>query len=457
MGKTPNEKRAVRNQGGVGKEPVSRKKTTSLQFFKPAAKPARRPPAQRECVIDVEKLSAEGRGLGYHDGKPVFVTGVLPGERARVRIHTDKREFAEAQLLELLRSAPQRQPAPCALFGRCGGCQLQALSYAAQVQHKQQVLRRLLGEFGALAWDEPILAAPWSYRHRARLSVGRDAQGRPLLGFKSEHSHAVVAVERCPVLDERLQPWLRQLPGWLAQLPHWQRLREIVIAVDADDRIAMSWEAEPALALADRERLQSLAAEAGIAFGKDMEPLRYAIPGQQLDFRYLPQDFTQVNPAVNDLLVARCMQWLEPGADDRIADFFCGLGNFSLALAHAAQTLIGFESVPAMVERAGANAARAELRNIRFETADLFSETLSLPRDIDKALLDPPRAGAKELCRQLARSQLKRMVYVSCNPHTLARDLGILAKGAFVPRKAALVDMFPQTGHIETVVLLERK
>jgi len=437
---------------------MAKKKPTTLRFFKPAAQAPMPSRAQRECVVDIERLSAEGRGLGFWEGKPVFVAGALPGERVRARVHTDKREWREAELIEVQAPAPARAAAPCELFGRCGGCQLQMLPYAAQVAHKQQVLERLLAPFAAsLQWQEPLLAEAFAYRHRARLSVGRDAAGKPLLGFKSAHSHDVVAVPACPVLDRRLQALLRQLPAWLEALPHWQRIREIVIAVDAQDRLAMACDAQPPLALADRELLEGFAREADVAYGKNLEPLHYAIPGQHIDFLFLPKDFTQVNPAINDRLVTLCLQWLEPAPDDRIADFFCGLGNFSLALARRAGTVTGLESVAEMVARAGANAARLGLDHARFQALDLFDETPALPPAINKAVLDPPRAGAKALCRQLASVKtLERVVYVSCNPQTLARDLAMLAEGGLLPRRAALVDMFPQTGHSEAVVLLSR-
>lgn len=435
----------------MGKKPSGR-----LRFFKPAAKPVQPARSPAELDITVERQSAEGRGIGFFEGRPVFVAGVLPGERARVRVYTDKREFIEAQLLELFDAAPERQTPPCELFGRCGGCQLQMLPYGPQVEHKQNVLKRLLAGFDTLRWSEPLLAEPWHYRHRARLSVTHDAAGAPQVGFKSAHSHAVVPVPACPVLDERLQPLLRALPQWLARLPHWQRVREIIIAVDAGGRIAVSLETQPALARADRDLLEVLAAEAHIVFGEATESLRYAIPSQGIDFQFGPRDFTQVNPGINDQLVARCLDWLEPGGDDHIADFFCGLGNFSLALAQRAGCVVGVESVAAMVARAGGNAARLGLSNVRFVQADLFAEALVLPAGINKAVLDPPRAGAKELCRHLAKTRIERLVYVSCNPQTLARDLGILVEGGLKVSRASLVDMFPQTGHSEVVVLLER-
>lgn len=425
---------------------MSRKRAAAPRFFKPAARP---PAPPREFELAVEKLSAEGRGLGFHQGKAVFAGGCLPGERVRVRVLAERREFIEAELVEVLRAAPQRQPPACALFGRCGGCQLQMLGHPAQLVHKQQVLERLLAPFGPLDWEPPLQAAPLHYRHRARLSVAGDSGGVPQLGFKSAHSHRVVAVTACPVLDARLQPLLERLPGWLAQLRHWRRLQEVLIAVADEGRLALR--VEPALPAADCERLAQLAGGAGVDVDGDALPY----PGAPA-LRFRPGDFTQVNPAVNAQLTARCAAWLQPQAGDAIADFFCGLGNFALALAPGAGRVLGYEGDAGMVARAAANAAAAGLDNARFEVLDLFAEALSLPRRFDKVLLDPPRAGARALCVQLARTPPARLVYVSCNPHTLVRDLEILVGGGLRLRRAVLVDMFPHTGHIEAAVLLER-
>ena len=423
-------------------------------FFKPPKKSRAPRAASAESVLRIERLSAEGRGMAFVAGKPVFVPHCLPGETVRARIDVDKREYAEAQLLEVLESSKQREAARCAVFGECGGCQLQMLDYTRQVEHKTQTLQHLLAPFAPRHWDEPLLAGPWHYRHRARLAVSADAQGKPQLAFKSAGSHRSVAVRHCDIVDRRLLPLLEQVPRWLAQLSRWRSIEEIVLVVDSAGQLALAYRAEAAFPAADRALLQQLTRAAGVGLAD--AALRYEIPGQAVTLEFRARDFTQVNPAINELLVGRSIDWLEPAAGERIADFFCGLGNFALPIARRGAVVTGYEASAEMVARAARNADEAGMTSAAFEVADLFERIPALPADAYKAVLDPPRAGAKLLCEQLASSPLRTVVYVSCNPHTLVRDLRALTGAGFAVERAALVDMFPQTGHIEAMVLCRR-
>lgn len=433
--------------------PLKQKPKSGPRFFKPA--PKTKKIEQRLLEITIERLSDEGRGIGFLNGKVVFVAGALPRERAKVRVLDEKRNLIEAELIELVERSPQRIEPKCPLFGRCGGCQLQMLDDNAQLDHKQQMLKRLLAPVvGNAQWEQPLVAGAWSYRHRARLAVSA-VDDKPVVGFKGANSHQVIPVPACPILDERLQPLLDGLPQWLAQLSQWRRVEEILIAVDADGQLALDWNIQRASPKADAEKLQALAQAAGVICGP-AAALRYDVPAANNEFNFSVRDFTQVNPAINDQLVQRAFEWLAPTEPDRIADLFCGLGNFTLPLARIAQSVVGYESSAAMVVRAGANATTRANRSM-FEVLDLFSAAEKLPDQFDKVLLDPPRAGAKAVCEQLAKSkQVKRIVYVSCNPQTLVRDLGILTAGGFIVERAALVDMFPQTGHCEAIVQLNR-
>lgn len=392
--------------------------------------------------------------MAFVDGKPVFVAHCLPGEVVRACMEDDRREFATARLLEVVEASAERHAPRCPVFGDCGGCQLQMLDYAAQVDHKRRTLEHLLAPFAPRHWDTPLLGEPWHYRHRLRLGICADASGQPLPGFKSANSHRIVPVRHCDIADRRLLPLLQALPQWLAQLRKWRQLEEIVLAVDSDGQLALAYTAAAAFPATDRAQLAQLARAAGVGLAD--APLAYAVPGQDVRLEFRARDFTQVNPAVNDALVARCMEWLKPGAGDEVADFFCGLGNFSLPIARRAARVTGYESSAEMVARAAHNAAANGMGNAQFVVRDLFAEAPPLPPTLRKALLDPPRAGAKLLCQQLAQAKLDAVLYVSCNPHTMVRDLQALTAGGYAVHRAALVDLFPQTGHIEAMVLLVR-
>lgn len=435
---------------------MTKRKSSGPLFFKPARTSVNKA-LQSEVTVVVERLSGEARGMAFHNGKPLFIANTLPGEKVRARVTLDKREYAEAELREIIEPAAQRIAPRCELFGRCGGCALQMLDYTAQLRHKAAALTHTLQAHIA-SLDEPIVADPWHYRHRARLTVAENPAGEnngaPVVGFKAANSHRVIAVPACAILDARLQRLLVKLPQWLAQLTQWRRIEEIRLAIDGAGTLALAWSTRRALPAADVNTLNALCAAENIRIDK-RAALVYTVPSQNTAFDFSLDDFTQVNPAINDQLVARALEWLQPSSDENIADFFCGLGNFTLPLAKRAARATGYEIAAAMVARAAAGAEG--VANIEFRAADLYAENTAIADAYAAALLDPPRAGAKALCESLAKTKkLRRLVYVSCNPQTLIRDIDILARGGFRVERAALVDMFPQTGHIEAIVRLHR-
>lgn len=440
---------------------MTKRKNTGPLFFKPERSSKTKTP-QGDVTVVIDKLSGEGRGMAFHNGKPLFIPNTLPGENVRAAITLEKREYAEGQLRDIIRAADERIAPRCELFGRCGGCDLQMLDYSAQLEHKSQTLTRLLKKY-IDGLSEPIVASPWHYRHRARFTIGEN-NGKPVLGFKAANSHRVIAIAACTILDERLQPLLAKIPLWLEALENWRRIDEIRLAIDSHGKIALSWDAKRALSANDEDLLIEFCEAEQILCEEDAK-LEYRVPSQNTTFDFSLDDFTQVNPAINDQLVARALAWLQPPrneniGDETIADFFCGLGNFSLPLARHAKHVVGYEIGTAMVKRATANASG--FVNLEFRAADLYAGDAAIAdvRISDgyaAALLDPPRAGAKALCERLSPIKtLRRIVYVSCNPQTLIRDIDILVRGGFSVHRAALVDMFPHTGHIEAIVSLQR-
>ena len=434
-------------------------------------------------TVLVSALDQEGRGITRIDGKAVFVEGALIGEEVRIEIIRRKPSYDLARAIEIVRASPSRVEPLCPHFGVCGGCSLQHLDAAAQVAAKQRVLEDALWHIGRLRADEllaPIHGPSWGYRQRARLSV-RDVpkKGGVLVGFHERKSSFVTDMRCCPVLPPHvssLLPALRELIGGLSLRDRLPQI-ELAVGEEAEDGsgnealvlrnlAAPSGADEQALrAFADRHGVRLYLQPAGPASVQAFHPparrLSYALPdfGVRIDFQ--PTDFTQVNVAMNRMLVRRAIGLLEPARGEAIADFFCGLGNFSLPIARRGANVVGVEGSEPLLRRARANAqANALADHARFVRADLFEATaasVAALGPVDKALLDPPREGAIALVKALIETRLSRVVYVSCNPATLARDAAVLVnQQGFSLRAAGIVNLFPHTAHVESVALFIR-
>ena len=420
----------------------------------------------------IEDLDHDGRGVGRVEDKVVFVAGALPGERVRFRYTKGGRRYDQGEVEEVLTPSPDRVDPPCPVFGLCGGCSLQHLAGEAQVAAKQRWLRDNLERVAGLepgAWLPPIDGPHWGYRAKARLSIRRVRNKGVLVGFRERASSFVTQMDACPVLEPRLDALIEPLQELVAGMSRPDRVPQAeVAATDGDAVVVVRHLTE--LTEADRARLRAFQEAHGVLVetqakgpetARPLDPERpaslfYELPDFGVTLHFRSTDFVQVNREVNRQLVARAVDQLDPAPGERILDLFCGIGNFSLPLARSGATILGLEGEGALVERAGANAAANGLEAATdFRTADLETVPLAeIPgvREAEKVLLDPPRSGAVEAAKQLAGDlRPRRIVYVSCNPATLARDAGVLAHSGYRLAAAGIANMFPHTAHVESV------
>ncbi|MBB5188532.1 23S rRNA (uracil1939-C5)-methyltransferase [Zhongshania antarctica] len=431
-------------------------------------KPAKKPKSALDTAVlklHIDSLADDGRGVARHDNKVVFVGGVLPNETVDAQYVRRHKRYDEAKLLAVSTPAEQRVDAICPVYQRCGGCQLQHLKYPSQVSFKQERLQRVLAAASANTETATLPAAitgsEFGYRHRARLSYHNG-----VLGFKAQASHNLIGVESCPLLAAELNGVLSQSAAAIAEFLGDKTTAEVVLSLSDDGRVALKIkkegfvDAKRSAVLAEKlvapAFLHSIEGSKGAAWRGENAPLSYPV-SEALSLPFQPSDFTQVNIAVNQQMIQQCMAWLKPESGELISDYFCGLGNFSLALASASARVIGVDVGKAMLRRANQQAETLGLA-IEYRNADLFdAENIVLDVASHKVLLDPPRAGAKALCEVLAQSKtVQTIVYVSCDPATLARDLAILQEGGFAVADAVMADMFPQTYHLESLVHLTR-
>jgi 23S rRNA (uracil1939-C5)-methyltransferase len=431
----------------------------------------------------ITALDQEGRGIARVGGKAMFVEGALIGERVAVEVLRRKPSYELARVTELFVASAARTTPACRYFGTCGGCSLQHLDPAAQVAVKQRVLEDALWHIGRVRPDEllpPIHGMPWGYRHRARLSV-RDVPGKGgvLVGFHERKSSFVADMTSCLVLPPRISALLPELRTLIEALSLRNRLPQIELAIgdgaagaDPVDALVLrnlapfsSDDEQTLVAFAERHEVDLYIQPGGPASVRPLCPparrLAYTLPDFGVTIDFAPIDFTQVNASMNRVLVRRAIALLEPRPGEAIADFFCGVGNFTLPIARRCATVLGVEGSRELVRRADANALNNGLADrTRFLVADLFAATRASIESLgplDKVLLDPPREGAIALVKALPEERLTRIVYVSCNPATLARDASVLVQQrGFALRAAGVANMFPHTAHVESIALFTR-
>ncbi|MGB4858361.1 MAG: 23S rRNA (uracil(1939)-C(5))-methyltransferase RlmD [Dokdonella sp.] len=429
-----------------------------------------------EADVDITNLSHDGRGVARIGEKIVFVIGALPGERARIRVVRGHRHFDEAEVVELLSRSPDRIEPRCPHFGTCGGCALQHLSSEKQIASKQQVLAEnfiRIGKVEPKEWLPTLSDQPWGYRRKGRLSVKWvDKKEKALVGFRENDSRFVADLRECHTLLPEVGMRLADISQLIGSLDAKREIAQIEIAA-GDDTVALVFRHLVPLTDADRERLtvfgqrcslaillQSKGPETVVPLWPETVDLSFRLPDHDLEIAFKPLDFVQVNAGMNRRMLASAIGLLDPQPTDRVLDLFCGLGNFTLPIARRVASVVGVEGESNLVKRADENARRNGLTNAEFVTADLFADQRGSDwtrRDYDKLLLDPPRSGAAQVLEYLPRKSVKRVVYVSCHPASLARDAGTLVnQHGFHLVKAGVMDMFPHTAHVESIALFER-
>jgi 23S rRNA (uracil1939-C5)-methyltransferase len=429
--------------------------------------------------VTVESLDHEGRGIAHCEGKVIFIEGALPGERVTYSSYRKKPGFEMAQVVDIIKPSFMRVTPRCPHFGVCGGCSMQHLEPRAQVAAKQRVLEDNLWHIGKVKPQSmlpPVYGMPWGYRQRARLSVRRvEKKGKTLVGFHEKRSSFVADMQRCEILPPNIGGMLPELALLMDSLTIRDRLPQIEVAC-GDDVDALVLRILEPLAESDEKLLRRFADAHGVQFwlqskGPDtVQPfypldapqLAYRLPQFDIEMPFAPTEFTQVNHQLNRVMVARALRLLDPQPGERIADFFCGLGNFTLPIARSGAAVLGIEGSPALVRRAQQNAEHNRLSaNAKFAAMNLFeidAPVLEKMGAFDKWLVDPPRDGAVELMKTIGDRGPQRIVYVSCNPATLARDAAVLvqAKG-YQLAAAGVMNMFPQTSHVESIAVFVKE
>lgn len=441
------------------------------RIFKPAKKTKSQSQEKAPGRLTIDSLSLEGRGVARHQNKTVFVAGALPGETVTVSHYRRHKRYSECETRDILTNSEQRVEPFCAAYARCGGCQLQHLAETPQLQLKQRaLLEQLEHQLGLSNFEVlPAVESTQAYRSRARIGVSKAGK----LGFRQKQSSELVDIDACPILERELQSVWRNLQGWLESCERRPKLGHIEL-VRGDSSAAVVLRVLETLNADQTQKLRSVipvgwqcwlqASRGGNLTdleGHELDPrLIYTLPASDIELRFHPGDFVQVNRDVNRKMVAQALDWLKLEPTDTVLDLFCGIGNFTLPIARKVQRVVGVEGVDAMVQRGRENAEHNSLDNVYFKALDL--EQADLGRRLqqlgcNKFLLDPPRAGARQVCENGAFESMSRGVYVSCNPASFIRDAKALQEQGFQLKQLRVLDMFPHTAHVETMALFEKE
>lgn len=424
---------------------------------------------KQRITVTIEDLDPFGQGVARHNGKAMFVSGALPGEQAEVMVVEDKRQFSRAKAKKIMQPSAQREKPRCVHFGVCGGCQQQHAAIALQEDSKARALSRMLSRDAPLPVqvNEIISGNTWGYRRRARLGLQwQPKQQRLQMGFRQAASNDLVELTQCPILVPELEALLQPLHRCLSSLQAARRLGHVELVL-ADNGPVMVLRHLDALSAGDRVKLERFSHEHQLMLyladgSEHLQPLGDYAPFYQsfdLKLTFSPQDFIQVNDGVNQQMVTKAIEWLDLQPEDRVLDLFCGMGNFTLPVGKFVQNAVGVEGVAALVHQAAYNAELNNLKNVRFFQHNLEEDVAHQPwaaQGFNKVLLDPARAGAAGVMSHIVKLAPQRVVYVSCNPTTLARDSQALLSAGYHLERVAMLDMFPHTSHLESMVLFSK-
>ena len=425
-------------------------------------------------ICEIVDLIHDGRGVGRPDGKACFIDGALPGETVEFRRHNQKRNYDEAHVLNVVSASPSRVDPACKHFPRCGGCTLQHLEHGAQIAFKQQQLLDSLERADLMPGIIlPALSAPqWGYRRRARLAVQRAKDGQIMVGFRNAGSRRIEPITECHVLVEPLPAIVAALPAWMVNFPTGIRLSEVEL-LSADNAVAIAIEASRVPSAGEREAMlaELTFTDAQLWWKTEKQTAFKRIDGgdgalnvaltDSIQLQVEPGQFVQVNGEINRQMIDQVLDLVRKISSDKTSvavDLFCGSGNFSLPLAAQFDRVIGIEGLAELVEKAQENARRNNITNTEFVVSDLSSWTgmRKIKGKVDLVLLDPPRSGAAGVMPWIVKTKAKQVIYISCHPSTMVRDLKVLAEAGYKMKAAGVMDMFPHTAHIEAIALLEK-
>lgn len=426
-------------------------------------------------LANVKSLEHDGRGVAHIDGKVVFIEGALPGERVKFSYKSQKKSYDEGIAVDILEASEDRVEPLCEHFGICGGCSLQHMDAQAQIKAKQKIMEehfRHIGKVEPKYILPPLTASQWGYRRKARLGskyvVKKESQ---FVGFREKQSAFLADIKRCEVLHPSIGLKIANLRDLIGGMSAYNRIPQIEVAI-GDEVVALVFRHLDPLGNDDLNKL--------IAFGEEnsihiyLQPkgpdsvhliwpecsvLSYKLDEFDVELRFEPTDFTQVNIDINRKMVSQALQLLDPQPNERVLDLFCGLGNFTLPISRCSAHVVGVEGDELLVERGKENAKLNSIDNIEFFGADLTKEPHEQPwfgEGFDKILIDPPRSGAFDIVKYLGDFGASKIVYVSCNPATLARDAEVLVEHGYTLKCAGVMDMFPHTAHVESIALFER-